>query len=190
MRIGIEHSAIDRDARETLLSLVGADRLATRAEIEKLIFYVGDANRITLDDVRAVVADASALAIDDVVDAAAAGDAKAALRALARAREAGTSAGSLLNAAIRHVSQLHRIALQMEAGERNVDELLKRARVFFRRSDAYKRALKRFGSLPLEKVLVALGEAELESRRSAHLSDSIVERAILSLAERGKSRAA
>ncbi|HMN51155.1 MAG: DNA polymerase III subunit delta [Xanthobacteraceae bacterium] len=185
-----EGKAIDRDARETLLSLVGADRLATRAEIEKLIFYVGDANRITLDDVRAVVADASALAIDDVVDAAAAGDAKAALRALARAREAGTSAGSLLNAAIRHVSQLHRIALQMEAGERNVDELLKRARVFFRRSDAYKRALKRFGSLPLEKVLVALGEAELESRRSAHLSDSIVERAILSLAERGKSRAA
>lgn len=181
--------AIDRDAKEALASLVGSDRLSTRAEIEKLIFYAGAAKRITLADVRAVVADASGLAIDDVLDAAAAGDSKAALRALALAREAGTSPASLLNAAIRHLSQLHRLSLQVEAGE-DADSVLKRNKVFFRRMDDYKRALRRLGSRSIENALIALGEAELESRRSAALADVIAERAILALAERGKRKSA
>lgn len=180
---------IDREAKETLLSLVGSDRLATRGEIEKLVFYAGDATRITLADVRAVVADASGLAIDDVLDAAAAGDSKAALRALAAARAEGTTPATILNAAIRHVAALHRMSLQIETGE-SADSVLKRNRVFWRRLDDHKRALRRLGSRSLENTLVALGEAELESRRSSALADAIAERAVLSLAERGKRKTA
>jgi DNA polymerase-3 subunit delta len=180
---------IDRDAKEALVSLVGADRLSTRAEIEKLIFYVGDAKKITLADVRAVVADASGLAIDDVLDAASAGDSKAALRALAAARAEGTSPGTIINAAIRHLSQLHRLSLQVEAGE-DAESVLKRNRVFWRRMDDHKRALRRLGSRTIESALILLGEAELESRRSSGLADVIAERAILSLAERGKRKSA
>lgn len=179
--------AIDRDAREALVSLVGSDRLATRAEIEKLIFYAGDAKRITLADVRAVVADASGLALDDLLDAASAGDAKAALRAFAQARETGTSPASIINAAIRHLAQLHKMSLQVEAGE-DAESVIKRSRVFWRRADDHKRALRRLGSRTIESALMAFGEAELESRRSAALADTIAERAILSLAERGKKR--
>ncbi len=180
---------MDRDAKETLVSLVGSDRLSTRAEIEKLIFYVGDTKRVALADVRAVVADASGLAIDDVLDAASAGDSKAALRALSAARAEGTSPASILNAAIRHLSALHRMSLQMEAGE-DTETVLKRNRVFWRRMDDHKRALRRLGSRSLESALIALGEAELESRRSSALADVIAERAILSLAERGKRKGA
>jgi DNA polymerase-3 subunit delta len=179
--------AMDRDAKEALVSLVGSDRLSTRAEIEKLIFYVGDAKRITLADVRAVVADASGLAIDDVLDAASAGDSKAALRALTAARAEGTSPASILNAAIRHLSTLHRMSLQIEAGE-DTESVLKRNRVFWRRTEDHKRALRRFGSRTIESVLVSLGEAELETRRSSALADVIAERAILVLAERGKRK--
>jgi DNA polymerase-3 subunit delta len=180
---------MDRDAKEALVGLVGSDRLSTRAEIEKLIFYAGDVKKITLADVRAVVADASALAIDDVLDAAAAGDSKAALRALSLARESGTSPASILNAAIRHLSSLHRMSLQVEAGE-DTESVLKRNRVFWRRTDDHKRALRRLGSRSLESALVAMGEAELESRRSSALADVIAERAILVLAERGKRKSA
>lgn len=180
---------IDRDAKETLLSLVGSDRLSTRAEIEKLVFYAGDMKRITLADVRAVVADASGLAIDDVLDAASAGDSKAALRALMVARAEGTSPASILNAAIRHLSALHKMSLQVEAGE-DTESVLKRNRVFWRRMDDHKRALRRLGSRSIESALISLGEAELESRRSSALSDVIAERAILSLAERGKRKSA
>lgn len=180
---------MDRDAREALVSLVGSDRLSTRAEIEKLVFYAGETKRITLADVRAVVADASGLAIDDILDAASAGDSKAALRALSAARAEGTSPASIINAAIRHLSSLHRMSLQMEAGE-DVEGVLKRGRVFWRRTDDHKRALRRLGSRSLENALIALGEAELESRRSSALADVIAERAILSLAERGKRKTA
>ncbi len=180
--------AIDRDAREALVSLVGSDRLSTRAEIEKLIFYVGEAKRITLADVRAVVADASGLALDDMLDAASAGDAKAALRAFAQAREGGTTPASILNAAIRHLSQLHRLSLQIKAGE-DAESVLKKNRVFWRRLDDHKRALRRLGPQTIESVLITLGDAELESRRNAALADVIAERAILSLAERGKRKA-
>lgn len=186
LRAGI---SMDRDAKETLVSLVGSDRLSTRAEIEKLIFYVGDAKKITLADVRAVVADASGLAIDDVLDAAAAGDSKAALRALTAARAEGTSPASILNAAIRHLGSLHKMSLQVEAGE-DTESVLKRNRVFWRRMDDHKRALRRLGSRTIESVLISLGEAELESRRSSALADVIAERAILSLAERGKRKSA
>jgi len=185
LRAGI---AMDRDAKETLVSLVGSDRLSTRAEIEKLVFYAGETKRITLPDVRAVVADASGLAIDDVLDAASAGDSKAALRALSAARAEGTSPASILNAAIRHLSSLHRMSLQIEAGE-DAENVLKRNRVFWRRMDDHKRALRRLGSRSLEDALIALGEAELETRRSSALADAIAERAILSLAERGKRKA-
>jgi DNA polymerase-3 subunit delta len=180
---------MDRDAKETLVSLVGSDRLSTRAEIEKLIFYVGDTKRITLADVRAVVADASGLAIDDVLDAATAGDSKAALRALTAARAEGTSPASIINAAIRHLSSLHKMSLQIEAGE-DVESVLKRNRVFWRRMDDHKRALRRLGSRSIESALISMGEAELESRRSSALGDVIAERAILSLAERGKRKSA
>lgn len=181
--------AMDRDAKEALAALVGSDRLSTRAEIEKLIFYAGDTKRITLADVRAVVADASGLAIDDVLDAASAGDSKAALRALVVARAEGTSPASIINAAIRHLSALHKMSLQVEAGE-DTEGVLKRNRVFWRRMDGHKRALRRLGSRSIENALISLGEAELESRRSSALADVIAERAILSLAERGKRKSA
>jgi DNA polymerase-3 subunit delta len=178
---------IDRDAREALVSLTGADRLSTRAEIEKLLFYAGDRKRIALDDVRAVVADASALALDDVLDAAAAGHAAAMLRALSRVREAGVAPGTLMNAAIRHLSQLHRLALQVEQGV-EIDNAMKSGRVFFRRQNDYRAALRRLGARSLEQTIIAFGAAELESRRMPQLGDAIAERALLSLAERGKRK--
>lgn len=180
--------SMDRDAKEVLVSLVGSDRLSTRAEIEKLIFYVGDTKRITLADVRAVVADTSGLAIDDVLDAASAGDSKAALRALAVARAEGTSPATILNAAIRHLSSLHKMSLQVEAGE-DAESVLKRNRVFWRRMDDHKRALRRLGSHSIESALILLGEAELDTRRSSALAETIAERAILSLAERKRKSA-
>jgi DNA polymerase-3 subunit delta len=179
--------SIDRDAKEALAGLVGSDRLSTRAEIEKLIFYAGGTKKITLADVRAVVADASGLALDDMLDAASAGDAKAALRAFAVARDGGTTPASILNAAIRHLSSLHKMSLQVEAGE-DAESVIKRNRVFWRRADDHKRALRRLGPRTIESALASLGEAELESRRTAALADVIAERAILSLAERGKRK--
>jgi DNA polymerase-3 subunit delta len=183
---GIE---IERDAREVLTSLLGSDRMASRAEIEKLILYAGDKKRIDYDDVIAAIADSSGLALDDTVDAAAAGDADEALASFAKTRAAGIPASVVLGAAIRHVSTLHRLSLQVERGERPGS--LVRApqhRIHFKRQTSFERALSRFGSGDLERTLAALGTALLASRRSADLADPITEREILALAKGARRR--
>jgi DNA polymerase III subunit delta len=138
---------IASDARDSLAGLLGADRLATRSELEKLIMYVGDRKRIEFADVLAAIADSSALALDDVVDAAAAGDAAEAVSAFARARAAGIPSSVVIGAAIRHVATLHRLSLRVERGERPsriVDE--PQQRIHFRRKGSFERALNRFGA--------------------------------------------
>ena len=174
---------METEARDEFMGLLGADRLASRAELEKLALYAQGAGRISLDDVRAVISDASALALDDVVDAAAAGEREAALTALRKARAAGVSATAVLSAAIRHVASLHRLRLSIDRGAR-AGEIIDNARpkIFFRRKPAFERALSRFDSFTLAGAIVSLSLANLEARRNFVLADAIAERALLNLA--------
>lgn len=181
--------SIDPDAREELAALLGADRLASRGEIEKLVLYAKSSDgRIAIEDVRAVIADASALALDDVVDSAAAGGPEAALVALNKASAAGTLPAAVLGAAIRHVTSLHRMRLAVDEGE-SPAEAVKSARVFFRRQPKFERALMRFRAAELAQEIVALSDASLAARKDAALAQAIAERAILRLARSGKQTA-
>ena len=181
--------SIDADARDALVGLLGADRLATRAELDKLVLFSAGSKRVGLDDVQAVIADASALALDDAVDAAAAGEAEAALTALAKTQAAGIPASVVLGAAIRNLAQLHRLSLELERLG-SASEVVDRAqpRIHFRRKPLIERALSRLGALALAEALVALGGASLAARRQSPLADAIAERALLSLARMGKRR--
>jgi DNA polymerase III subunit delta len=180
---------IEIDAREELMGLLGADRLASRGELDKLALYAQGEGRIGLDDVRAIIADASALVLDDAVDAAAAGEREAALAALRKARAAGVSATVVLGAAIRHVMNLHRLRLALDRGGRPA-EIIDNARpkIFFRRKPAFERALARFDTATLEGTIVSLSLANLEARRNFALADAIAERALLNLARGARSR--
>jgi DNA polymerase-3 subunit delta len=180
---------IDNDARDSLVDLLGADRLASRAELEKLVMYVGDRKRVEFADVLAAIADSSALALDDVVDAAAAGDADEAMVSFAKTRAAGIPASVVIGAAIRHIATLHRMSLRVERGERPARIVAEpQQRIFFRRQPFFERALNRFGAPEFERTLTALGTALLASRRSAQLADPIAEREILAIAKGARRR--
>jgi DNA polymerase-3 subunit delta len=180
---------IDTDARETLVSLLGGDRLATRSELDKLVLFAKDKQRIDYDDIFSVIADSSTLALDDVVDAAAAGDTEAALVALGKARAAGISSSTVIGAAIRHVATLHRLSLRMERGERSASVLDDpQLRIHFRRKPLFERALARFGPAAWQQSLAVLGHASLAARKSASLAQPIAEREILALARGAKRR--
>ena len=106
------------DARAMLIPLLGGDRQASRSEIAKLALYARGRDQVGVDDVAAVVSDASALALDDIVDATFAGRPAELETQLAKARIAGTSAGSILFAVQRQVAQLHKWRTAIEAGAR------------------------------------------------------------------------
>src|ERR1700730_5618614 len=96
------------DARAMLIPLLGGDRQASRNEIAKLALYARGRDQVGVDDVAAVVSDASALALDDIVDATFAGRPAELETQLAKARLAGTSAGSIMFAVQRPGAPLHK----------------------------------------------------------------------------------
>jgi DNA polymerase-3 subunit delta len=171
------------EARTVLVSLIGGDRRASRSEIGKLALYAHGKGRVELDDVLAVVADASALALDAVVDAAFAGKAGEAETQFAKALGAGTTAGTIVAAALRHVTQLHKARLATDAGERT-DEAMRSfiPPIHFRRQSLVEAALKAWTAPRLAAVMDQLAEATLNIRRTPALADALGQRTLLAIA--------
>jgi DNA polymerase-3 subunit delta len=179
--------AIAPDARAALVSLIGGDRQASRSEIRKLALYAHGQDSVVLDDVLAVVADASALALDAVVDAAFAGRPPEAETQFSKALAAGTSAGTILSAALRHVVQLHKARLAFDAGEHS-DAALGAfiPPLHFRRRPTVESALKAWTAPRLARAMEQLAEATRDMRRLRTpvdgLAEPLAQRALLSIA--------
>src|ERR1700733_1575725 len=177
------------DARELLIPLLGGDRAASRSEIAKLALYAHGRGEVGIDDVAAVVSDASALALDDIIDAAFAGRPADLETQLAKARTAGTSAGSILFAAQRQVAKLHKWKTAVEAGIGfSLDAV--QPPLHFRRKDLIGAALKIWSAARLANAMAELAEAVVSARRHPHPRDQIAERALLSVAANGRRSAA
>ena len=146
--------------------------------------------QVGVEDVTAVVSDASALALEDIVDAAFAGRPAELEAQLAKARTAGTSAGSL---AVRGAASRCAIA-QMAAGDRGAFGFFARCgacrRGHFRRKTAIEAALRNWTAARLLSAMAELADATLESRRQSDLADTIAERALLAIATQGRRSAA
>lgn len=181
--------AIDRDARDLLVSLIGGDRLASRGEIAKLILYAMGTQRVTLDDVRLIVGDASALALDDVVDSALAGDTREALAALSKAFGAATRPDAVLGALLRALTALHPMALAV-AGGSSPETVVGSARppVHFSRKPKLEKALRALDPDRCMKALLAVDDAVLAARRNAPLAPAICERVVLQVAQQAGRR--
>jgi DNA polymerase-3 subunit delta len=175
--------AIAPDARAALVSLIGGDRQASRSEIRKLALYAQGRDRVTLDDVLAVVADASALALDAVVDAAFAGRTAEAETQFSKALAAGTSPGTILSGALRHVTQLHKARLAVEEGKSTEAALYGFIPpVHFRRKSSVEAALANWSAPRLLRVMEQLAETALNVRRTPALADALSQRALLAIA--------
>jgi len=179
---------LDADARSELAALLGGDRLASRNELRKLALYARGKERVELADVRAVVSDASEQAIDGVIDAAFAGRTAEVESEFVKAR-ADASAGAIISAALRHVANLHKMKLALEAGD-SLDWVMQRGAppVHFSRKDLVAAALRASSSPRLLRAMEQLAEASLEARKRADLADAIAQRALLSIAVSARRR--
>jgi DNA polymerase-3 subunit delta len=171
---------IARDARASLLTSLGGDRLATRSELDKLILYA-QGRQITVQDIDAVVSDVSSLTLDAVIDTAFSG-ARASLEdAYARVQAEGVHPSVLLGAALRHAILLLAQRSEVEAG-RSVDSVIQSWRALhFRRRDAVMLQLRRWSVDRLLVVVGGLQEAVLETRRLP-LARQAAERALWAIA--------
>ncbi len=181
--------AIDAEARSALVPFLGGDRQASRAELQKLALYVHGRDRITLDDISAIVADASAVALDSVVDAAFAGKPAEVETHFGKARGEGTHPGVIVSAALRHVASLHRLRLAVDEGQ-SPSGVIDTARppIHFRRKSAIEAALRAWSTPKLLDAMSSLSDALLETRRQPHLADAVAQRAMMTLAAAARKR--
>jgi DNA polymerase-3 subunit delta len=181
--------SIAPDARAALVPLLGGDRQASRNEIRKLALYAHGNKQVALEDVVAVVSEASALALDGVVDAMFAGRIGEAETQFAKARGAGTAPGTMISAALRQLSALHKLRLTVEDGK-SVTQVVESAQppIHFRRKPLVEAALKAWTAARLERVMAQLAEAALDVRRQPNLADAIAQRAVLSIASSARRK--
>ena len=163
---------------------LGADRMMTRNELEKVALYKGGPGSLTLHDVMACVGDGAATSLDAVAFAAASGDGPVLDRALRRAFTEGISAIAVLRAAARHFLRLH-LASGLAAQGRTLDQAMAalKPRVIFTVAERFRSQLRRWPATRLARALQILTEAELECKSTGRPPEVICGRALMRIAQ-------
>jgi DNA polymerase III subunit delta len=167
------------------VSLLGEDRLTTRAEIAKLALYARGAGTVTIHHVAAIVAEASSLVLDTAIDGAFEGDLRAVEKTAERVFSEGGDYNALLGTALRHATALHRARLDAESGRGPGGG----GGFGFRRSPAFERHVRAWPSERLARIIIALNQAIGKARRDPRLADQIALRALWSIALSAKKKA-
>lgn len=183
--------AIDPEARQLLRRGLGGDRLASRAEVQKLVLYAMGTSSVTADDVRASTGDVSGLSVDDAVATVIDGDIAGFDAAFARQMQAGGQTYPLLSGAMRLLQNLHVMRGTMEKERRNAGAMVTAARppIFFARRKAIEQALDRWDSAALSRALARLQDTVLQTRRRPDLATALARQALLGIAVESARRA-
>jgi DNA polymerase-3 subunit delta len=178
-----------RDATQFLVEHLGADRLLTRSELEKLVLYAGEGGHIELEDARVSVSDTAALELDDAVMAAAEGGTARVERVLGRVFQEGESPVSLIRAVARHLHRLHVLAARMGAGA-TLEEVLRTARppIFFKHQESFRRQLMLWSEARLRPQLDRTAKAELHMKTTGIPAETICREAVLAVAQAARDQ--
>ncbi len=182
--------SISREARQSLHGLLGANRLASRGELQKLCLYAHGKERIESADVELIIGDASAFAADELVDAVALGDIGVVDHGLERLEAGGLPADVIANQALRHFQFLYRARGLMDKGT-PAAQTVERASppIFFKRREKVTRQLGLWRFEDLEKAMEHLASAVLASRKTPMLANARISDVFLILARVARARA-
>ena len=180
---------IDSDTRAYLMTRLGADQALSRAEVAKLALFAAGSGRIGPDDIDAIVGDSAEIAVENFVYEVSGGDAKEAVRQLARLDTASTEPSVALSALGRHFTLLHRIAAAQAAGV-SIEQVWRsqRPRPNFKREKALIADSCRLGAQRLLDAIPLIQEAVKRSRLNPDLDRALAERLVLTLTRRGDGR--
>jgi DNA polymerase-3 subunit delta len=174
---------ISTEARRALVERLGADRVLSRGEIDKLILFVGERRSIEIEDVEAVVGDVSELALDRITFAAAAGETGRAVSECGRAVSSGESPQTIIAAVQRHFQRLHRARAAVDRG-RSVDDVLRQMRppLNFKLKDAFAAQCRIWTTPRLTEALARISTVAKAARLAGPLEEALSERLVMGLA--------
>lgn len=171
-----------QDAMRYLVDNLGADRGVSRAELEKLILYMGDDTEVSLEDARANIGDASAFALSEIAAAVTAGNKRALEAGLERAWIGGDHAVAVLRTVSMRLMRFHLARAHMADGL-SPGEAMKKLRppVFWKETEAFQRDLMRWPLPKVSRALEILLEAESQCKTTGNPAQVLCARALLSI---------
>ncbi|MDY0872145.1 DNA polymerase III subunit delta [Dongia rigui] len=173
---------IDRDAVSYLAANLGGDRGITRAELDKLVLYMGAERKVSLDDAMANVGDQSAVGQDDLCTAIGLGDLKGLERQIER-NLAESNEISLIRAVARHFMKLHQVTARVARGEQLEAAMAGlRPPVFWKAVDGFKAQCRRWPADIIGQALLRLAEIEAEAMRQHQFADTLTRRGLMEIA--------
>jgi len=170
------------DARGYVQARLGADRAATRMEIEKLVLYAGDGGRLDLDDAVAAIGDAGTAGVDDLVYAVASGDLTGCHRAFDRLIGAGAQPIQILRALMGHLVRLRSVVAKAETDGLEPALAKMRPPIFFKRKAAFEAQARRWPRQRLSLAIDRLIQAEIEVKRTGSSDVRTLWRALFDIA--------
>ncbi len=175
--------AADPDAMAYLMDHLGGDRRLTRAELTKLVTYMGGPGRVHLADVVACIGDTASLGMDDLALATADGDHATAQRVLDRLLREGNQPVSILRGLARHFQRLH-LAGGLVASGKSADQAMAALRppVIFKAAERFKRQVARWPVDRIGRALELLLEAEADCKTTGMPAAELCSRAVMQLA--------
>ena len=181
--------AIEPAALEFVVERLGADRLASRSEVEKLALYKGEGGgTVTLAEAEAILGDVAPLALDDVVLATAAGDQASLDRVLPKCLAAKQSPVSILRAMQRHLHRLH-LATSLVSRGQPPDQAMKALRppLFYKQQQAFRAQLRQWTPARAAQALDLLTQAELDCKSTDMPTEVICARALMRIAQAARA---
>ena len=178
---------IDRDAKVVLIERLGADRLMSRNEIDKLALYVSGRQRITLADVDAMMTDTGTVNLDQLIDSVFIGDSNNADEMLRRCFAEHLDAGMIVGALLRHAILLQQSRALLDQGK-DLASITQASRLHFKRKNAFEKQIRHWRREALETAIAHLFEAQTMARKTSALAGSLVSRCCLQLSLAAKRR--
>ncbi len=179
---------LSRDAHAYVVVRLGADRGATRMEIEKLVLYAESGGEITLDEAVVAIGDAGASGVDDLVYAVVSGDITALHRTFDRLMADGVAPIAIVRSMVMHMTKLRAVVSRAESI--GLDSAISAVRppIFFKRKPAFEAQARKWSRPRLSLAIDRLITVEIELK-STGVSDRLaLWRACFDVARAGRAR--
>ncbi|MCE2516379.1 MAG: DNA polymerase III subunit delta [Alphaproteobacteria bacterium] len=172
----------DATVMNHIIEHLGADRMASRSEIDKLVLLAGPEGTLTLEQTRHALGDGAGVTVNDTIYAAASGDMKALSTALNRVQHDAIPGERLLRSGQMYFQRLFRLAAVIESGTSR-DQAISASRppIFFSEKRMVEAHLRIWSSAKCRRAMDRLVDAEKQSRRGIS-SDTAAAQALMALA--------
>lgn len=172
---------ISSEALSFLTDNLGNDRAVTTSELEKLAIYIGDEDKVTIEDCLASISAAPSVNAFKLCDAIGLRDRQKADEYLSYLKEEGQDASMVLALVIRHMRRLLQAKEMVGQGE-NADRAMMSLKppVFFGKRE-FTQQMNTYPVKRLRGSLERLCDLQLASRQGGAESDLVISRGILAL---------